>query len=77
MICWYVGFFSNVMDFDRSGGLEGMEVVDIRRVILPAPRMNIRHDVTVLLRPFLKGLRHWPSLLLDVVFFQEIYDVAA
>ena len=54
-----------------------MEVVDIRRVFVPAPRMNIRHDVTVPLRPFLKGLRHWPSLLLDVVFFQEIYDVAA
>ena len=77
VIRWYVGFFSDVMDFDRSGGLEGMEVVDIRGVIVPAPRMNIRHDVTVSLRPFLKGLRHWPSLLLDVVFFQEIYDVAA
>ena len=54
-----------------------MKVVDIRRVIAPAPRMNIRHDVIVPVRPFLKGLRHWPSFLLDVVFFQEIYVVAA
>ena len=65
------------MDFVASGALEGIEVVDIRRVIAPAPRMNIRHDGIVPVKPFLKGLRHWPSFLLDVVFFQEIYDVAA
>ena len=65
------------MDFAASGGLEGMKVVDIRRVIARDPRMNIRHDGIVPVKPFLKGLRRWPSSLLDVVFFHEIYDVAA
>ena len=65
----YIVFFCNVMDFAASGGLEGMKVVDIRRVIAPAPRMNTRHDGIVPVRPFLKGLRHSPSFFLDVVFF--------
>ena len=73
----YVGCFSIVMDFAASGGSEGMKVVDIRRVIATPSRMNVRHDGIVLVRPFLEGLRHWPSFLLDVVFHQEIYDVAA
>ena len=65
------GYFHNEIDLPAAEVLEGMKVDNNRRVIAPAPRTYIGHDVITPVRPILRELRHWPSFLLVVVFFQK------